>query len=102
VVYQARSGRVISLFKNVKEQVKIPFNADQLFFRISRCYFRKTEVLFRTNKGIQPIGKELVRMTKAEKNTILMMRKQNKSYKYIADVTGISINTVKSFVLTGA
>ncbi len=31
-------------------------------------------------------------MTKAEKNTILMMRKQNKSYKYIADVTGISIN----------
>lgn len=38
-------------------------------------------------------------MTKAEKNTILMMRKQSKSYKYIADVTGISINTVKLFVL---
>jgi hypothetical protein len=74
VVYQAISDRVISLFKNVKEQVKIPFNAVQLFFRISRCYFRKTEVLFQTNIGIQPTGKELVRMTKAEKNTILMMR----------------------------
>ena len=38
-------------------------------------------------------------MTKADINTILMMRKQNKSYKYIADVTGISINTVKSFII---
>ena len=38
-------------------------------------------------------------MKNAEKNTILLMREQRKSYKCIADELGISINTVKSFLL---